>query len=451
MTRERAILAFLREMEGRGLHGFLLSLRGETLAEGYYAPFGPEQMHRLYSVSKSVVSLAIGLLADEGRLSLDDPIVRYFPEWVDERTPPMLRGVTIRHMLTMSTCYDRAQYSPLGDEDWTKPFFLGRPTHPAGTLFHYDTSASQVMCSLVERLTGEEILSFMQRRLFGRIGMDGPKKWLKDRAGMSQGGTGLMMTLRDYAKLADFCMSDGRGILSAEYLRAATGWQIATDECNAPEERYGYGYQFWRMREGFYMYGLGGQMALCLPQEQLVLCTTADMMLSATGVQPIFDAFFRHLAGISSLPSDDGDAAALAKTLAGLRLPPLPGTRGQHGRIRIELRETQLAMTALTIADDGLVVSVGGRDFALPCAPGAWREGVFPGTNQRCISSGGWVNENRYVMHAELCDDFVCPMELYLTVNGDRAALRVASGLWECVCGWSGLAWGDVSTEDANK
>ena len=76
MTRERAILSFLKEMEGRNLHGFLLTLRGETLAEGYYAPFGAEQMHRMYSVSKSVVSLAIGMLADEGRLSLRDPIGR---------------------------------------------------------------------------------------------------------------------------------------------------------------------------------------------------------------------------------------------------------------------------------------------------------------------------------------------------------------------------------------
>ena len=39
-------------------------------------------------------------------------------------------------------------------------------------------------------------------------------------------------------------------------------------------------------------------------------------------------------------------------------------------------------------------------------------------------------------------------MELYLTVNGDRAALRVASGLWECVCGWSWLSWGDVDHLD---
>ena len=114
MTRERAILSFLQELEGKNLHGFLLTLRGETLAEGYFAPFGANQMHRLYSVSESVVSLAIGILADEGRLSLDDPIVRFFPEWVDERTPQLLREVTLRHMLTMSTCYDRAMYSPPG-------------------------------------------------------------------------------------------------------------------------------------------------------------------------------------------------------------------------------------------------------------------------------------------------------------------------------------------------
>ena len=443
MTRERAILSFLRELEGRGLHGFLLTLRGETLAEGYYAPFCAQQMHRMYSVSKSVVSLAIGLLSDEGRLSLSDPIVRYFPEWVNGETPALLREVTLEHMLTMTTCYDRAQYSPLLDEDWTRPFFLGTPTHPAGTLFHYDTSASQVMCALVERLTGEDILSFMQRRLFDRIGMNGPKKWLRDRAGTSQGGTGLLMTLRDYARLADFCMSDGRGILSKGYLRAATGRQVSTDERSAPEERHGYGYQFWRMREGFYMYGLGGQMALCLPEEQLALCTTADMMLSATGVQPVFDAFFRHLAGIGKLPSDAADAAQLAAYLDGLRLPPLPGMRGKSA-VRIRLSESQLAMTALTIDDTGLVFSIDGQRFALPCAPGQWCEGVFPGTAQRCISSGGWVSDSRYVMHCELCDDFVCPMELYLTVNGSRAALRVSSGLWECVSGWSGLAWGDI-------
>ena len=445
MTREQAILNFLDEMEGRGLHGFLLTLHGNTLAEGYYAPFCAGQLHRMYSVSKSVVSLAVGMLLDEGRLSLDSTIVSYFPEWVDEHTPKLLRQVTIRHMLTMSTCYERSTYSPLEDENWTKTFFYAAPSHPAGTLFHYDTSATQVLCALVERLTGEDILTFMQRRLFDFIGMDGPKKWLTDGAGTSQGGTGLLMTLRDFSKLAHFCMSNGQGIVSEAYLRAATGWQIATDERSAPEERYGYGYLFWQMREGFYLYGMGGQMALCLPKEQLALCTTADMMLSSTGVQPIFDAFFRHLAGIERLPSDAADAARLAARVSALKLEPVRGGAAPRTRVHIELKKSQLPFTAITLCEDGLVLRINGEDQQLPCASGEWRRGVFPGSSQLCIASGGWTGENRYGMRCELCGDFVCPMELYLTINGSRAALRVNGALRECVPGWNGLAWGEIT------
>ena len=441
MTRERAILGFLDEMEGRGLHGFILTLNGETLGEGYCAPFTKERMHRMYSVSKSVVSLAVGMLADEGRLSLEDRIVDHFPEYVDEHTPALLREVTIRNMLMMSTCYDRAMYAPLEDEDWTKPFFYGEPTHPAGMLFHYDTSASQVMCALVEKLTGEKILSFMQRRLFDRIGMDGEKQWLCDRAGTSQGGTGLSMTLCDFSHLANFCMSDGMGIVSESYLRAATGWQIATQERSAPEERYGYGYQFWRMRRGFYMYGLGGQMALCLPEEGLCLCTTADMMLSSVGVQPIFDAFFNHLAGIGGLPHDAEDAKLLDKRIASLRLPPFEGAP-VRGRIRIELERSGLPFEALELLPDGVTFDIGAQRYTLPCAPGVWSGGVFPATDQACIASGGFAADGRFILRCELCDDFVCGMEMIVSFKQDRAALRINGALWECARGWSGLAWG---------
>ena len=190
MTRQRAILNFLDELSSVNMHGFRLSLKGQVLAEGYWAPFCADEPHRLYSVSKSVTSLAIGLLADDGLIHLDDPITAYFPEWVDENTPAILREVTIRNMLMMSTCFDRAMYAVAMD-DWTRPFFQGEPTHPAGMLFHYDTSASQVMCALVEKLTKREILAFLEERIFQPIGMDGPKQWLKDKAGTSQGGTGL--------------------------------------------------------------------------------------------------------------------------------------------------------------------------------------------------------------------------------------------------------------------
>ena len=442
MTRERAILNFLDDMAGVNLHGFLLSLHGETLAEGYWAPFTPQEPHRMYSVSKSAVSLAIGLLMGDGHIRLDDPIVDYFPEWVDEHTHPMLREVTIRNMLMMSTCYDRAMYSPLGDRDWTRPFFYGEPTHPAGTLFHYDTSASQVMCALVEKLTGGEILSFLEARLFRPLGMDGQKAWLKDGAGTSQGGTGLLMTLRDFSLLADYCMSDGRGLVPEDYLRDATSRLIATEERSAPEERYGYGYQFWQMRRGFSMYGMGGQMGLCLPEEGLSLCTTGNTMLSGVGVQPIYDGFFRHLAGIGSLPSDPKDAQELSARLATLALPPVAPAIGQEGVRRIRFTRTELPFTGLTIRPEAVVFRMEEGDAVLPYAVGGWAEGIFPGTKERCVTSAAWTEEDRFVLRCEVKDTFICSMEMVVSFRGERGAVRVSGALWELTPGWSGLAWG---------
>ena len=441
MTRQRAILDFLDEMSSVNLHGFLISLEGQTLAEGYWAPFHAEEAHRLYSVSKSVVSLAVGILAGESKLNLEDHVVDYFPEWVDNSTHPMLGEVSIRNMLMMSTCYDRAMYSPLGDEDWTRPFFYGQPTHPAGTLFFYDTSASQVLCALVEKLTGQEILSFMEERLFRPLGMNGPKKWLKDRAGTSQGGTGLMMTLQDFSRLADFCMGDGQGLVPEEYLRAATACQITTRERANPEERHGYGYQFWRMRKGFSMYGLGGQMGICLPEQQLSLCTTGNTMLDGAGVQPIYDAFFRHLDGIGSLPSSEADQRELELRLQQLTLSPVKA-EAKSVTVQINLQPSALPFTVLTIAPEHLIFQLKDGSAVLPYGIGSWADGVFPTTTERCITSGGWEGEGRFRVICEVKDDFICNMELIVSLRDDRAALCLNGRLWELTPGWNGLAWG---------
>ena len=443
MSVERAILDFLDDLQGLNLHGFLLSLHGETLAEGYYHPFSADAPHRLYSVSKSAVSLAIGLLVDDGVLSLSDRITDCFPEWVSDSTPALLREVTIRHMLTMSTCYDRSQYVPLRDKDWTRPFFNGQPTHPAGTLFYYDTSASQVLCALVERRTGRDILSFLEERLFAPLGMTGEKKWLKDRAGTSQGGTGLIMTLRDFSKLAHFCMSDGRGLLSKAYLKAATSKQIDTSERSGPEERHGYGYQFWRMREGFSMYGLGGQMALCLPERGICLCTTGDLILDSTGVQPIYDAFFRRLSRIDELEHDERDAAILRGRLQTLRCVPLSGSVEQEA-LHIDLPDSTLPFNALTVAPESVSFAIGGQTYSLPYGNGCWVKGIFPATTQLCMASGGWCSPTRFELNCQLIGDFSSTMRLLVSLGKGRAVVRVVSSLGECAAGWSGLAWGEI-------
>lgn len=69
-----AILRFLDRLEAREIcmHSFLILRGGRIAAEGYWAPYTKERLHRIYSASKSLVSVAVGLLEAEGRLSLDD-------------------------------------------------------------------------------------------------------------------------------------------------------------------------------------------------------------------------------------------------------------------------------------------------------------------------------------------------------------------------------------------
>ena len=128
------------------MHGFILDVQGEVKATAYYPPFEEGEAHRMYSVSKSMTALAIGLLLDEGKISLDDRIADYFRDFLPEKPDARLMRLKIRDMLRMATCYRATVYRET-DDDWTKPFFTAEPTHEPGTVFHYDT------CCPVSRAT----------------------------------------------------------------------------------------------------------------------------------------------------------------------------------------------------------------------------------------------------------------------------------------------------------
>ena len=137
------------------MHGFILDVQGEVKATAYYPPFEEGKVHRMYSVSKSMTALAIGLLLDEGKISLDDRIADYFRDFLPEKPDARLMRLKIRDMLRMATCYRATVYRET-DDDWTKPFFTAASTHEPGTVFHYDTGCSQVLAALVARLTGQD-------------------------------------------------------------------------------------------------------------------------------------------------------------------------------------------------------------------------------------------------------------------------------------------------------
>ena len=92
------------------LHSLLIMHHDKLITEGYYAPCTEDTLHRMFSISKSFTSIAIGLLAEEGKLSLDDPIVNYFPDKVPADVHPWISAMTIRDMLMMRTCHASTTY-----------------------------------------------------------------------------------------------------------------------------------------------------------------------------------------------------------------------------------------------------------------------------------------------------------------------------------------------------
>ena len=133
----RAIMNFLKRLENQGIcmHGFLLMHRDEILAEGYWKPFRAEIPHRMYSVSKSMTSLAIGLLIGEGKISFEDAIIKYFADMLPPTVPPQLNRLTIRDMLRMATCYARTTYREGEDRDWIRTYFPQYLTMNLGLCF----------------------------------------------------------------------------------------------------------------------------------------------------------------------------------------------------------------------------------------------------------------------------------------------------------------------------
>lgn len=281
--------------QGVEMHGFLLSVSGEQKAAAYCAPFDEGRPHRMFSVSKSMVGLAVGILLDEGRIRLSDRLAEYFQDDLPEHPDERLLRLTLRDTLRMATCYERTVYREGVDDDWARAFFLGAPTHEPGTVFHYDTSASQVLGALVRRRSGISVLDFLEARVYRKIGANDQKGWLTDPSGECQGGTGLFLSLRDLEKTALFVMAGGGGLISDDFLKEMTRKQIDTPPDLQPEGSFGYGYQCWRTRAGYAFYGMGGQLAVCCPEKETLFCTAADTRRDKTGVQKIYDAFFEEI------------------------------------------------------------------------------------------------------------------------------------------------------------
>lgn len=287
---------------GVPMHSLLVSKGSELIAEVYWKPYERETLHRMYSCTKSFVSLAIGVLVGQGKISLDDPIVKYFPEMLSPTTPEEIKSMTIRNMLMMRTCFKsttyknggKGNYIPSWQKDWVKSFFTTKPDHDPGMFFLYDTSSPHVMAALVEKLSGKDFVSFIKETYLSDLGVSDNTYITKDPMNYPVGGSGLMLRPIDILKTMDGVMHRSLKDVPASYLEEATSKLSETSivECNE-NQKLGYGYQFWQMKDNTYgMLGLGGQYAIAFPDKDIVIVTTADTQADKSMDMAIFDSIW---------------------------------------------------------------------------------------------------------------------------------------------------------------
>lgn len=296
---DQALSAFQQKiLESQvNLHSYILMKGDQILGEWYRKPYGPDVPHRMYSVTKTLTGLAIGLLAEEGKISLTDSICDYFPELLKEPADPWLKKTRIVDMLRMESCFSATTYKKVDHDRWIDSYFEVKPDHCPGTVFSYDTSATVQLTAVVERITGKKLLDYLKEKAFDEMGICKDAYIIETPDGYSHGGSGLMCTTRDLALIGYLCNHygnyHGKQLLPEGYMRQAMSRQVGTGMKQVIDERQGYGYQMWTTRYGgSVMYGLGGQLVLMFPDLDLVFVTTAYTHGDGAGLTNIYDAFY---------------------------------------------------------------------------------------------------------------------------------------------------------------
>lgn len=449
-----AVLDFIQAVEQHAhpleaMHSFMLLRHGNVAAEGWWAPYGPQHPHILYSLSKSFTATGIGLAVAEGLLAVDDPVLKFFPDDAPANPGENLKAMRVRHLLSMNTGHKEDTTRRVWDKDGNWPrHFLSLPVeHPPGTWFVYNTAATYMLSAIITRLTGETLLDYLRPRLFGPLGIENPT-WDTGPNGVNLGGSGLHLKTEDIARFGQMYLQkglwNGRRILSEEWIAEAT--KATSDNSNTetnPDWTEGYGYQFWRSRHNSYRGdGAFGQYCLIMPELDVVLAITSGLRDMQVMMNKIWDHL---LPGIQPelLPPDPLAYDRLCDKLASLSLPlpegqsSSPKAEEWSGEMyRLEDNELKLESVSLEYSDAGsrLILDNEHDQHKIQVGYGSWLKGtanVRGQGDEPVAASGAWTDEDTYEVRICYYETEICPIFRFHYTSG-RLQLEVDPNVsWE--------------------
>ena len=329
----------LGECRQAHLHQLMVLRHGHVIYEGGFDPYPTGIWHVTYSMCKSFTGMAIGLLIDDGVLSLEDRVT----ELLEKRFGPLpllgmlrFRDLTVRHLLTMSSGAVLNEVGAISGDDWVRRYFEAGVRFSPGAQFEYNSMNSFILSAIVTEKTGLSMFEFLKKRLFAPMGI---RKvfWESSPTGVTKAGWGMYLMQEDAAKLGMLYLQhglwNGQRLLSERWVTEATRLQIRTGQ----EENPGYGYHLWMdCRPGSYCYnGMLGQNVHVYPDIDMVLVTNAgnEEVFQEGAMTGIVRRFFGPTYQPSAAPLPENRAACEAlrsvrARMTGADLPRTPVASG---------------------------------------------------------------------------------------------------------------------------
>ncbi len=231
----------------------------------------------IYSATKTITSIAVGMAVDDGRLELDDFLLNYIPEDAKRKLSvgqlKPYSDIRIRDLLTMSV--QGFSFRPEGDS-WLDYALACPVTLESGRKVHYTNISAYLVGVATSAAVGENLYDYLDRRLFQPLGIKKPP-YGKCPDGYFYGASHMELSVNELSRIGLLLYNkgfyQGKRIVSGAYIDEATSF----DECSETEIK-AYGYFIWQYRDGFSINGKWGQRCLVLPNQGLIITYLSHMV-----------------------------------------------------------------------------------------------------------------------------------------------------------------------------
>lgn len=436
------ILAFVEaaDKEIDQMNSLIIVRHGHVVAEGWWAPYDADTPHILFSLSKSFTSTAVGLAIAEGKLNLDDQVLKFFPDEAPDEPSANLRAMRVRDLLRMNTGHQTEPPIRVDDptkqkDTWTKTF-LGQPvTFKPGTRFLYNSPATYMLSAIVQKVTGMTVRDYLRPRLFEPLGFKDPT-WITSPQGITAGAYGLSIRTEEIARFGQLYLQkgiwNGKQLIPSSWVDQATSIQTSNGSAPTSDWDQGYGYQFWRSRHNsFRGDGAFGQYCMVIPELDAVVAITSGVRDMQKVMNLVWDKLLPAMKS-GRLPENASARSQLQARLTRLEVkfpnglsnsPALGSLSGKS----FEFLENDRGIKAISFdfksATPMLVVRTETGETRLPFGINSWvkSSGTFTNgldhflsvpTNPLVATSAAWSADNTLTMKIVLYET-----PFYSTVN----------------------------------